>query len=80
MIKPHPESDLRNNLLVLSADVISVLRGKESVRFFEDVMEEFSKKHPELNPEAFLDVLCLNYFFGFVALDGYRIKLLKTND
>ena len=43
MILPHPESDLRLNIMVLGADLIEQLKGQDFV-LVESLLEKFLKK------------------------------------
>jgi hypothetical protein len=76
VILPHPESDLRINIMVLGTDIIKILRKTEYV-LIEDVLWEFVNAAEKRTPEMFLNTLIFLYSFGLIERRGYKIKLVK---
>jgi len=74
MLIPHPESDLTQNILVLGAEILSVLRTKRSFAVIEELMEGFLEVDPKRTPDAFLDALTFLYAAGILEVQGYKAK------
>ena len=82
MILAHPDSDLRKNLMVVGADIVSILDAKNHKDKFilvEDVMEEFLKADNQRTPDMFLNSLSFLFAMGIIERTDYRVKLLKLN-
>ena len=80
MILPQPESNLKTNLMVLGADIISIMSNspfKNRYAFVDDVMQKFLKKDRERTPDLFLYSLTFLYTLGSIEKMGYKIKLVK---
>jgi hypothetical protein len=76
MIKPHPESDLNLNILVLGADIINILKGKkDSYSLVENVLSEFMKKDSRRTPDLFIYSLIFLFSIGVIDQKGYKVKL-----
>lgn len=75
MILPHPESDLRLNILVLGADLIEQLKGQDFV-LVESLLEKFLKKGAKRTPEMFFTSLTFLYSCGIIERKDYKIKLV----
>jgi len=74
MLIPHPESDLTRNILVLGAEILAILKRKESFTVIEEAMEVFLNKNPQRTPELFLDALTSLYVAGLLEVQGYKTK------
>jgi hypothetical protein len=83
MILPHPESNLKINLMVLGADVIEIL-GKSPFKnryaVIDDVMMKFMKSDKNRTPDLFLYSLTFLHLIGSIEKKGYKIKLLSNNN
>jgi len=79
MILPHPESNLKINIMVLGVDIIEELKRKGFV-LGEDILENFLKKDPRRTPDMFFNSLTFLYSFGLIERKGYKIRLVKTNN
>lgn len=80
MILAHPDSDLRKNLMVISADIVKLLsikNRKDKYVLIEDIMEEFLKVSDKRTPDMFLNSLAFLFSVGIIERSEYRIKLLK---
>lgn len=80
MILPHPESNLKINILVLGASIIKILnrspfKGKYVV--IDDVLEKFLKEDKDRTLDLFLDTLTFLYCIGNIERKEYKIKLIK---
>ncbi len=83
MILPHPESNLKTNLMVLGADIINLMNNspfKNKYSVVDDVMEKFLKKDKDRTPDLFLYALTFLHTLGSVEKKGYKIKLLKEDN
>ena len=75
MILPHPESDLRLNIMVLGVDIIEQLKGQDFV-LVESLLEKFLKKGIKRTPDMFFNSLTFLYSCGVVEKKEYKVKLL----
>ena len=83
MILPHPESNLKINLMVLGADVIDILSKspfKNRYAVIDDVMIKFMKSDKNRTPDLFLYSLTFLHLIGSVEKKGYKIKLIANTD
>jgi len=83
MILPHPESNLKLNILVLGADMISMLSSspfKNKYAILDDVMSKFLKKDKSRTPDLFLNTLTFLHTIGSIERKGYKIKLIVKKD
>lgn len=78
MILPHPESDLSINLMVLGADIIQTLKGREFI-LVEDALSVFLKNSSKRTPDMFFNTLTFLYSCGLIEKKGYKIKLAPRN-
>ena len=56
MILPHPESNLKLNILVLGAEIIKIMnkrKFKEKYSLVDDVMSEFLNEDKDRSPDLF---------------------------
>lgn len=75
MILPHPESDLRINIMVLGADIIEQLKGQDFV-LVENLLEKFIKKAAKRTPDMFFNSLTFLYSCGVIEKKDYKVKLV----
>ncbi|TXH54928.1 MAG: hypothetical protein E6Q89_07340 [Bacteroidia bacterium] len=75
MILPHPESDLRLNIMVLGADLIEQLKGQDFV-LVESLLEKFLKKGAKRTPDMFFNSLTFLYSCGAIERKDYKIRLI----
>lgn len=83
MISPHPESNLRTNLMVLGADIIGIMNSKpfkNKYAIVEDVMGKFLSGDKNRTPDLFLYALTFLHTIGGIEKKGYKIKLVKKRD
>lgn len=83
MILPQPESNLKTNLMVLGADIISIMDNspfKNKYSIVDDVMQKFLKRDKDRTPDLFLYALTFLHTLGSVEKKGYKIKLLKKEN
>ncbi|MBX3257154.1 MAG: hypothetical protein KF862_23665 [Chitinophagaceae bacterium] len=80
MILPQPESNLKTNLMVLGADIISIMGNspfKNKYVIVDDVMNKFLNKEKERTPDLFLYALTFLHTLGSIEKKGYKIRLVK---
>jgi len=77
MTLPHPESDLRLNLMVLGVDIVEQLKGQDFV-LIETQLEKFLKKGIKRTPDMFFNSLTFLYSCGLVEKKEYKIKLVVS--
>jgi len=83
MILPHPESNLKINLMVLGADIIDILSKspfKNKYAVIDDVMIKFMKVDINRTPDLFLYSITFLHLIGSIDKKGYKIKLVINND
>lgn len=80
MILPHPESNLRTNLMVLGADIIGIMNKspfKGKYVLVDDVMGKFLKVDKKRTPDLFLYAVTFLHTIGSIEKKDYKIKLIK---
>ncbi len=78
MIIPHPESDMRLNVMVLGSEIIKSLKSKskeEKYFLVETVLSDFLEKDNRRTPDLFIYSLLFLYMIGLIDHKGYKIKL-----
>jgi len=78
MLIPHPESEMKMNIMVLGAELIETLSSKKHVGSFvllESLMIDFLKVDARRTPDLFLYCLSFLYSIGIIDYKGYKIKL-----
>lgn len=79
MILPHPESNLKTNLMVLGADIINIM-GKSPFKgkyvIVDDVMNKFLKEDRNRTPDLFLYAITFLHIIGSIEKKDYKIKLV----
>jgi hypothetical protein len=81
MILPHPESNLKSNIMVLGANIIDIMGKspfKDKYVFIDDIMIQFMKKEETLTPDLFLYTISFLYSIGCIERKEYKIKLVKS--
>jgi hypothetical protein len=73
MIIPHPESDLKTNVLVLGSNVLKSLKGKGYV-FIDDVANDFFENTEDCSPEMFMRIIILLFSLGLIEYTGYKVR------
>ncbi|HHV86889.1 MAG TPA: hypothetical protein GXX42_13945 [Petrimonas sp.] len=80
MILPQPESNLKTNLMVLGADIISIMGNspfKNKYIIVDDIMNKFLDRDKDRTPDLFLYALTFLHTIGCIEKKGYKIKLVK---
>lgn len=83
MILPQPESNLKNNIMVLGADIISIMGSSpfnNRYTIVDDVMSKFLSRDKNRTPDLFLYALTFLHTLGSIDKKGYKIKLLKKEN
>lgn len=83
MILPHPESNLKINLMVLGADVIDIMSKspfKNKFSIVDDIMVKFIKGDKNRTPDLFLYSLTFLHLIGSIEKKGYKIRLVVNNE
>lgn len=83
MILPQPESNLKTNLMVLGADIISIMGSspfKNRYAIVDDVMSKFLSRDKDRTPDLFLFALAFLHTLGSIEKKGYKIKLVKKEN
>ncbi|TRX27898.1 hypothetical protein FNW25_05015 [Flavobacterium franklandianum] len=83
MILPHPESNLKINLMVLGADVIDIMSKspfKNKFAVVDDIMVKFMKADKNRTPDLFLYSLTFLHLIGSIEKKGYKIRLVVNSE
>lgn len=83
MILPQPESNLKTNLMVLGADIISIMGNspfKNKYVIVDDIMNMFLNRDKDRTPDLFLYALTFLHTIGSIEKKGYKIKLVKKEN
>ena len=81
MIKPHPESDMSLNVMVLGAEIIQRLKRRGSgFQLIEGLLEDFLKADKRRSPDMFVYSLIFLYSVGIIEYQGYRMKLILNEN
>ncbi len=79
MILPHPESNLKTNLMVLGAEIIYIM-NKSSFKgkyvLVDKVMNKFLEGDKNRTPDLFMYAIAFLYTIGSIEKRAYKIKLL----
>lgn len=78
MIIPHPESEMKLNVMVLGSELIKILtkRGKgDRYVLIENILTDFLKEDGRRTPDLFMYSLLFLYSVGLIDHRGYKIKL-----
>ena len=73
MLIPPPEADLSESPLVIGADILEIIGGRDGI-VVEDVMLKFLELRSSATPEEFMDALCCLYSLGLLEYDAFRLK------
>lgn len=79
MIIPHPENDIKLNIMVLGSDIIKIMKSKgkeEKFILVENILNEFLKVDERRTPDLFIYTLVFLYSIGLIDQKGYKIKLI----
>lgn len=78
MLIPHPESDMKLNVMVLGSEVIKILKTRckgEKYVLVESILTDFLKGDERRTPDLFMYSLLFLYSVGLIERRGYKIKL-----
>jgi hypothetical protein len=78
MILPHPESDLKLNIMVLGAEIIEQLKGKDFI-LVESLLEKFLKTGSKRTPDMFFNSLTFLYSCGILERKDYKVKIVAKS-
>ena len=79
MIKPHPESDLTLNIMILGAEILTALKKEKSI-FTEKLLLQFLKEDDRRTPEMFLNAVLFLYSVGMLDQEAYRLRLQEVEN
>ena len=75
MIKPHPESDLTQNTMVLGASLIEILKSSNEKMLVDELLTKFMNKDGRRTPDQFMEALLVLYTIGLVEKEQFRVVL-----
>lgn len=78
MIIPHPESDMKLNIMVLGSEIIKIMKSRvkdERYILVENILTDFLKEDERRTPDLFMYSLIFLYSVGLIDQRGYKVKL-----
>jgi hypothetical protein len=76
MVIPQPESDLSLNVMVVGAEIISVLKKKKQYIILDDLLKNFLAKDRRRTKDLFFDALVLLFSLGIIIQEQYKVRLV----
>jgi len=75
MIKPHPESNLQLNIMVLSAEIIKRLKTEKGFVLVENILEAFLQQDKKRTPDLFFNSLTFLFALGLIEQSSFKVRL-----
>lgn len=75
MIRPEPESDLSLNELVVSADILKILKKETEPYLIDKLASKFIEADSRRTKELFFNCLTLLFALGAITEKNYKVKL-----
>lgn len=76
ILNPEPESDLRNNEIVMGKDIIKALKEtKKDYEVLNKLLEKFLAQDETRTPKDFMRTLIFLYTAEVIDVSGLQIKL-----
>jgi len=79
MIIPHPESDISLNLMVVSSDILSVLKREDDYVLIENILKEFISKDNRRTPDMFFNAITYLFSLGVIIVHNYKVRVINGN-
>ena len=82
MIIPEPETDLSLSIIVVSADVIEIIRdicNKKEYTILDELIDKFKKKDSRRSVNLLLDSLTFLCFIDVVYFEDYKIFIREEH-
>jgi len=81
LINLHPESNLKENIITLGAELIDCLLyiDRKNVTV-DDLFIKFIRKTNLKDFNLFIETLTFLFSLDIVGIEGYKIKLLKNDN
>lgn len=76
----HPESDLRQSLPALGADILHYLHKHDDKVIVDNLLKDFLKRDKNRTIVQFFSALEFLYTIGMIQHEQYRILLVKMED
>lgn len=76
MIIPHPESDMSLNLMVVSCDILRILREEKDYVLVDSILKEFINKDARRTIDMFFNAITYLYALGVVKEQNYKMRLI----
>lgn len=75
MLLPHPESDLKLNMMVLGFDILEILKQKDYV-LIENLLDEFLHIDKKRTPDMFFNTLTFLFSCGVIEKKEYKVRIV----
>jgi hypothetical protein len=77
VIIPHPESDMSLNLMVVSSDILSILRSKKDYVLIDNVLKEFISKDSRRTPDMFFNAITYLFSLSIIKEQNYKVRIVN---
>lgn len=75
MIIPQPESDLSQNVLVVGADILKILKDNGNYIIIEELLKDFLNKDKKRTTSLFFETITFLYTVNLVTEQNYKIRI-----
>jgi hypothetical protein len=75
MIIPHPESDMSLNLMVVSSDIIRILKDKKDYVLVDNALKEFMNNDERRTQDMFFNSVTFLFSIGIISEQNYKMRL-----
>lgn len=75
MITPEPESDLRQNIIVLGSEMIKIIREYKDYVVVEDLLNHFIKRNKLRTKRQFFNTFIFLYILGIIEIKNFKVRL-----
>lgn len=79
-IFPHPETDLKESIIILGSEIIKNLYNKKDGIFIDVLLNEFINNSPNRTQDLFLDVITFLYAVDLIELENFKIRLKENGN
>lgn len=75
VILPEPESDLRLNLLVLTSDMVKILKKSKEFLFIDTLLEKFIERDKRRDKDLFYNSLTILFSLNAIVVRNHMVRL-----
>ena len=78
MIIPHPESDMSLNLMVVSSDIVNVLKKKKDYMLMDNLFKDFLEKDSRRTVDMFFNAITYLFTLGIIEETNYKVRVVNA--